>query len=237
MRQKIGVVVLVLLGAAVAQLWAFDDFGVDYELSFEKSWNKKLESGIEFKLQTEEGGSQFDRVKITPYIEYNLLSWLEVGGAFRYTIDEKNRTKKSAYWRDHWQMRLHLSPEYKWQQFAFSWRLRTVWQEPGWIDPPGDLRVGAGFQSAFELRNRLQIAWKSPFWKLSPYLSTEFYTVWDDDPVDDTPRLANWAKTVGVKKKWGKRLKTDISLIWESEREEGIESEELTLLLSQGFSF
>ena len=87
------------------------------------------------------------------------------------------------------------------------------------------------------LRNAVKAVWKAPFWKLRPYLLSELYTVWDDDEVDGSPRLAKWRNSVGVKRKWLKRFSTELAFTWDREREDGINSNILFVSIGQSAVF
>ncbi len=228
---------LFLLSLGALSLWAADDFGIDYELDLQKKLNKKIDLGIEVTLATEDGGSDFDRIKFTPYVEYDFFSWLEGQLAFRWTVDEKERTKKSDYWRDLWQLRADLTPSASLGNFTFSWRVRSVWENRGWLGLPSDLKVGGEIQESFELRNRLKISWRSPIKSLSLYLSSEVYTAWDNDEVETSPRVSCWNSSAGFKQKWSKRTSTDLSLSSEREWEDGVKRQEITLTIGQRLNF
>ena len=233
--------------AAALPASAEDDFGIRYGLDAGFRPVKPLTAGLEWELLTEDGASAFDRMYFTPYAEWEILPWLETKLAFRWILDRKENEDawRKDYWRDAWQLRWDVQPSLELGSVTLSYRLRTTWRESGWMETPTRWNRTHSkikgkepeLSEEIALRNALKVVWKSPFWKLRPYLLTELFAVWDDDDVDDSPRLAKWRNSVGVKRKWLKRFATTLSFTWDREREDGINSNELYLTISQSARF
>ena len=238
---------LAALALLAAPLAAEDDFGIRYGLDVGFRPVKKLTTGLEWELRTEDDASAFDRMNFTPYAEWKILPWLETKLAFRWILDWKDNEKswRKDYWRDAWQLRWDVRPSLEVGKFELSYRFRATWRESGWMETPTRWNEKhtktKGKEPALSeevaLRNAVKAVWKSPFWKLRPYLLSELSTVWDDDEVDDSPRLAKWRNRVGVKRKWLKRFSTELSFTWDREREDGINSNLLFVSIGQSAVF
>lgn len=246
-RARSAFAALAALLLLASPLSAEDDFGIRYDLEVGFKPLKTLTAGFEWELATEENASAVDKTTFTPYAEWEILPWLETKLAFRWILDWKENEKswRKDYWRDAWQLRWDLQPSLKLGKFELSYRFRATWRESGWMETPTRWNEKhtkikgkePALSEEIALRNALKATWKSPFWKLRPYLLTELFAVWDDDEVDDSPRLAKWRNAVGVKRKWLKRFATTVEFVWDREREDGINSNELYLALGQSAIF
>lgn len=195
--------ILVLLFYFISAHAQTDDFGIWYELSFEKKLTDKLTVGLEESLRTFNNASEFKSFNNDLGFKYTLSDFFSVNLGYRYSINKY----ENGYFGKH-RVYVTFNAEKEINDFKFSYKNKFQINKSSYINEMSDL------YPSYNDRNYLKIAYNIRGVKTDPYISAEtFHNI-------QTPSFYSITETryvVGVTRDLKFKSKINLSFIYITE--------------------